>query len=69
MLGDVLREARINAGLSQEQLAQKTNLHRTYISLIERNKRQPTIQVFIKICWKLGVTPSEIIKKIESSMR
>ena len=40
-LGQCLQKARINKGFSQEQLADIVNLDRTYISLLERGKRNP----------------------------
>jgi transcriptional regulator with XRE-family HTH domain len=65
LVGEVIRELRNNANLSQEKLAELSNLDRTYISLIERGKRQPTIQTLFKIAKSLGIPPSEIISVIE----
>ncbi len=44
LFGEILREFRTNANLSQEKLAELSSLDRTYISLLERGKRQPTLQ-------------------------
>ena len=65
MLGEEIRKARLKARLSQEALADKAGLHRTYISLLERNKKSPTLETLLRICRALGVSAAGIIKKIE----
>ena len=44
-----LRKFRINKGLSQEELADKAGVHRTYIGSVERGERNITINVMEKI--------------------
>lgn len=65
LFGEVLRELRIAKGISQEKLAEYCDLDRTYISLLERGLRQPTISTIFKIADALNMSPSEIIKKTE----
>ena len=65
MLGDEIKNARKKLGISQEELADRAGLHRTYISLLERNKKSPTIDVFLRICKALEVSASLVIKKLE----
>lgn len=65
MLGEEIRKARLRAGLSQESLADKSGLHRTYISLLERNKKSPTLETLFNICKALGVSAAGLIKKVE----
>jgi transcriptional regulator with XRE-family HTH domain len=67
MVGDEIRRARLRAGLSQESLAEKAGLHRTYISLLERNKKSPTIGTLINICQALGISAARIVKRAEDS--
>ena len=69
MLGDELRKAREAAGLTQEALAFKANVHRTYVSMLERNLKSPTIDVLLRVCRSLGVDASEIISKVEKADR
>lgn len=52
-----VKRIRLEKGISQEELADRANLHRTYINLIERNKRNITIQNVEKIAIGLGVEP------------
>jgi transcriptional regulator with XRE-family HTH domain len=57
-----LREARLTVGLSQEAVAEKAGLDRTYISSCERNLRNPTIRTIERIADALGVSPVDLIK-------
>lgn len=63
--GQLLRELRTKKGFTQEALATDSNLDRTYISLLERGLRQPTLGTLFKISEVLGVAPSSIIKDLE----
>lgn len=53
-----LREAK---GLSQEELAFDAEMHRTYVSGIERGKRNPTITVVERLAMALGAKASELL--------
>ncbi|WP_144513469.1 helix-turn-helix domain-containing protein [Bacillus mycoides] len=64
--GEVLRKHRKKANLSQEQLALHCNLDRTYIGLLERAQRQPSISTIFVICKALNIAPHELIKEIEA---
>jgi len=63
--GAILKELRVKKGYSQEALAIECDLDRTYISLLERGLRQPTLSTLFKIAEILEVTPSSIVKDIE----
>jgi transcriptional regulator with XRE-family HTH domain len=54
-----LREAR---GWSQEVLADEAGLHRTYVSGLEREVRNPTLQILDKLAKALGVKASALIE-------
>ena len=54
-----LRQAR---GLSQEQLAFEAEVHRTYISGVERGIRNPTVSMLAKIAVALKVPPDQLLK-------
>lgn len=68
VFSEVLRELRIKNQLSQEKLAEYCDLDRTYISLLERGLRQPTINTIFKIAQALNIKPSELIATIESKL-
>jgi transcriptional regulator with XRE-family HTH domain len=62
--GYALRAIRNSRNLSQEELGQITGLDRTYISGLERGKRNPTLRVIASIASGLGITASELLKGI-----
>jgi len=67
MLGEQLRRARKAAGLTQEQVAFKANLDRTYISQLEHDKKSPTVDVLFRLCEALGVQAARIIARVEKA--
>lgn len=60
--GNHLRELRKQKGISQEQLAELTGLHRTYLGGVERGVRNPTLLTISKIAKALHLSISEILK-------
>ena len=63
--GQVLRKKRNEANISQEKLALNSGLDRTYISLLERGLRQPTLSTLFTLAESLGQKPSELIRHLE----
>ena len=68
MFSELLRQARLKAGMTQDELAAKVRLTREYVSLLERGKRTPTIHVFIRLTRALGLAPADMIVQVEKSM-
>lgn len=64
-LGKELLNARIEAGLTQEELAFKASISRNYVSLMERDEKSPTVKMLLKLCRALGVRASTIVARIE----
>jgi len=64
----VVREARVAAGLSQEALAEAAGLHRTYISLLERSRRSPSLSTLDAIGRALCFEPSKIYRLITDAL-
>lgn len=56
--GQRIRELRLGAGLSQEQLAELANVHRTYVSSVERGERNVGFDNIVAIARALEVAPS-----------
>lgn len=65
MLGDELRRARVAAGLTQEKLAENAGVDRTYVSLLERDKQSPSVEMLFRVCRALGIRPSTLIARVE----
>lgn len=59
VLGDNVKTLRLSHGLSQEELAFRAELDRTYISQIERGISNPSVLVILKIATILGVAFEE----------
>jgi len=66
VVGRVLRQVRLAAGLSQEGLARECDLHPTYISLLERGRSVPTLRIVWIIARAVGLRPSELVALVES---
>lgn len=56
-----LKELRLELGISQEELAERSSLHRTYISLIERAQRNVALENIYKLAKALEVPPSSLL--------
>lgn len=59
--GNEIRHRRTELGLSQEELAHLSDLHRTYIGSIERGERNVSLQNISTIAKALKCSPSELL--------
>jgi transcriptional regulator with XRE-family HTH domain len=64
-LGDVVRKRRLALDLSQEELAARAGVHRTYLSDIERGARNITITVLTRLAEALEVRVSRLFRLTE----
>lgn len=60
-LGQNVRKLREAKGWSQEDYADRAGIHRTYVSDIERGRRNPTITVVEKLAGPLEVTAGQLM--------
>jgi len=63
-LATKIRKLRNDREWSQEELADRTGLHRTYISHIENAKREISVETLCKVAKGLEVTPSDLMQGI-----
>jgi transcriptional regulator with XRE-family HTH domain len=59
-----LRDARERAGLSQEQLAARSDLHPTEISRLERGRREPRLGTIVRLARGLGIGADRLLRSI-----
>lgn len=64
-LGRAVRALREELGMSQEDLAHGAGIHVTYLSGIERGRRNPTWTVLTGISTALGISISELAERAE----
>lgn len=62
ILGERLRKYRVNKGFSQETFAEKTHLDRTYISGLERGKRNPSFLIICRISKVLEISEQQLFE-------
>ena len=60
-IGRKIRDARKNAGMTQVELAKATNLSRSYIGDIEKDRYNPSVSTLQAIANALGVSPGELM--------
>lgn len=63
--GAVLRELRHEHGISQEKLGLEAGFHRTYVSLLERGLKSPSLGAIFRLARILGVPPAELIQQVQ----
>lgn len=63
--GDVIRNLRKGKGFSQEELADRAGLHRTYIGMIERGEKNIALENINKLSKALNTPMHEILKKLK----
>jgi transcriptional regulator with XRE-family HTH domain len=59
-LGKAVKDIRAAKAITQEELSQRTGLHTTYISDIERGARNPSFEVLVRLAAGLDVTMAEL---------
>ncbi|MDT7043671.1 helix-turn-helix transcriptional regulator [Candidatus Nitronereus thalassa] len=66
--GEALRKFRLDAGLSQEELAARADLHRTYVGDVERGERNVSLVNMVKLSEASGVKLSRVLKEAEKEL-
>jgi transcriptional regulator with XRE-family HTH domain len=61
-IGVNVRQARKAAGITQDELAARTGIFRTYLSRIESGQANPTLLVFVALATALDVGPGDLLK-------
>jgi len=61
----MLRKLREQRGLSQEQLAFETGIHRTFVSQLERGLKTPSLATLFKLAAALEIDASQMVQQLE----
>ena len=67
--GKVIKQLREERGLSQQELADYSELDRSYISDMERGRYNPTLNTVYKLAEILKVKPNEILQKVDKLLK
>ncbi|WP_338300796.1 helix-turn-helix transcriptional regulator [Pandoraea sputorum] len=67
VFGETLRVVRLGVGVSQEELAHRAGLDRTYVSSCERGKRNVSLETIVKFADALNVPPSVLLSGVDRS--
>ena len=60
-LGDTIRQYRSQAGMSQEKLAEKAELHPVYVGKVERGEQWISLHALLRVAEALGVRGSDLL--------
>ena len=67
--GRVIKQLRLAQGLSQEQLAELSEVDRSYISDLERGLNHPSLNTVYRLAEIFKIRPSELIRKVDDIMK
>lgn len=68
-LGEAVRLTRVEAGLSQEALADATPLHITYLGGVERGVRKPSYETVVRLARALDVAPGVLVTRADELLQ
>jgi transcriptional regulator with XRE-family HTH domain len=64
-VGEILYNRRLLLEMSQEQVSERSGLHRTYISDIERGRRNPSLKTIVRIAAAMNMSVSDLMRLAE----
>ena len=67
--GRALFRVRTERGLSQEALAEAADLHRTYVSFLQRGLKQPSLTTVLRLARALKVAPTLLVGEVDRSLK
>ena len=68
LLGREIARLRKRIGLSQEELGFRADVHRTYISQLERGLKSPTLSMILKLSRALKASASKLVATVERQL-
>lgn len=67
--GQVIKSLRKKLNISQEKLAEISSLDRSFISLLENGKKQPSLITIFQLAKSFNTTPSKVLSAVEKKIR
>lgn len=67
--GSVIRAERLRRGLTQEQLAEAADVHKNYVSLVERGLRDPSFSHMVALAQALRLAPERLVARALKAAR
>lgn len=64
-IGAAIRRARLERGVSQEELAHRCSIDRSYLSSIERGGQNPGVITIVRVAYSLEMTVTELVAEAE----
>lgn len=68
IIGKVIKEKRIQKGMTQDLLSGFAGIARTHLTMIENGSKQPNFETIWKIALALDLKPSELVEDIEAAL-
>lgn len=68
-VGREIRRQRINRDLSQEALAERADLHRNYVGMLERGERNPSATTLVRLARALGIPVADLFREVDATSR
>lgn len=69
IIGQVIKELRLQKGMTQELLSGLAGIARTHLTMIENGTKQPNFETLWRIAVALGIKPSDLVSEIERKIQ
>ena len=66
--GAAVREARLQVGIAQEELAHQAGIERSHMGKIERGEHMPTLALALKVARALGISAAALVSRTEQAL-
>ena len=66
-IGELVREYRLSKKLTQQELAEKSDLSLPFINLIENNRRNLSVDALLKILFAMEIDPSDFFRPLSDT--
>lgn len=68
IIGKVIRQKRIQKGMTQEMLSGFAGIARTHLTMIENGTKQPNFETIWRIAVAMDLKPSELVAEVEAEL-